>query len=93
MGPKFGPATQPQQVTQPEAGIKSSEHLWTGIGAAFPIIMSMTGNLPPATAAKVSAAIIGIYVIARTALKMAHVFGLAKNIPDLPDVGQEVPKV
>ena len=72
----------------PPSGFKSSE--FSAIVATAVAIGS--GHVPPDLQPLV-AALVGLYVAARTVLKAVHALGYAKAVPDLPDVNlQGLPK-
>lgn len=60
-------------------GYKSSEFITT-VGT----MVSIASGLVPPQYAPIVAGIGGVYVAARTLLKIVHSMGYAKNIPDLP---------
>jgi hypothetical protein len=68
----------------PAPGYKSSE-LWATVATVVPLAM----GLVPAPYAPVVAAVTGVYVAARTLLKVVHAMGYAKAVPDLPNVTGE----
>lgn len=70
------PAEMP---TEPTHGYKSTEFATTVVAA----ITLATGAVPPQYAGLV-AAVVGVYVAARTLLKVFHSMGYVKQIPDLP---------
>lgn len=77
------PTTAPMTIIPPPApatGFRSSE--LAGLVAAAAAIGS--GQIPPNLAPYV-ATLAGIYAICRTLLKLAHLWGYAKGIPDLPE--------
>lgn len=69
---------------QPTPGYKSSE-LAVTVASIVPIAM---GLIPPAYAPLV-AGVAGVYVAARTLLKVVHALGYAKKLPDLPAIPLE----
>ena len=72
---------------QPSPGYKSSE-LFTILAAAGGI---SSGQIP-ANLAPYVAALVGIYSICRTVLKIAHAWGYAKTVPDLPENPAPLPQ-
>ena len=81
-------ATPAAKAFVPTSGFKSSE--FTAIVATAVAIGSghVPTNLQPLVAA-----LVGLYVAARTVLKAVHALGYAKAVPDLPDVNlQGLPK-
>ncbi len=81
------PQTETPNVVQvtnaPVAGFKTTEFYTT----AATIIGIASGLVPPQYA-WIVAALSGVYTVARTAIKAAHAAGMAKQIPDLPSVGE-----
>lgn len=81
-------ATPSAKAFAPTSGFKSSE--FSAIVATAVAIGS--GHVPPDLQPLV-AALVGLYVAARTVLKAVHALGYAKQVPDLPDVNlQGLPK-
>lgn len=74
----------PTVQAKPVSGFKSSE-LAVTVATALPIVLGYV----PASYAPLLAALGGVYVAARTLLKVVHALGYARSIPDLPQV--EVP--
>lgn len=75
-------------AAKPVTGYKSSE-LAVTVATAVPLIL---GLVPPNYAPLV-AAIGGVYVAARTLLKVVHALGYAKALPDLPQLPEIPPEV
>ena len=73
----------------PKSGATSTEFWLTGIVSAWaafsPMVLAPYSILIPAGA-------IGLYTIARTVLKVAHMLGQAKALPDLPDLPVSIDK-
>ena len=86
IAPQQNPSPSPTYAA-PSAGFKSSEFLTTVVSA----VALSSGYVPPHYSALV-ASIAGLYVAARTFLKAVHALGYTKNVPDLPQLPQEVQK-
>lgn len=69
----------PVPVSTPKPGWQSTEFATTLVAA-----IALASGAIPERYAPIAAAIAGLYVACRTALKMLHVSGFAKNVPDLP---------
>lgn len=68
-------------VNDPVAGFKSTEFYATAV-----YVLSTALGVMPEKYAVPAAALIGVYVACRTLLKALHTAGLAKGVPDLPEV-------
>ena len=81
------PAATQTPAAKPTTGYKSSEFAITVVSAG-----ALASGLVPANYHPLVAAIAGVYVACRTLLKVVHALGYAKQIPDLPDLPNEVTK-
>lgn len=80
--------TVPDQQTAsvPAPGYKSTEFL-----SAVTVVAGMVFNAVPEKFAPLAAAVVSVYMACRTLLKVLHVLGYAKQVPDLPDVPKSLP--
>ena len=81
------PAAAQVPAAKPTTGYKSSEFAVTVASAA-----AIASGLVPAHYQPLLLALAGVYTSARTLLKVVHALGYAKQIPDLPDLPNEVTK-
>lgn len=75
------PAAPAAVSAKPVTGFKSSE-LAVTVATAIPLVLGCV----PANYAPLVAAVGGVYVAARTLLKVVHALGYAKALPDLPQL-------
>jgi len=69
----------------PKPGIQSTEFWMTAITNLMAVAGMITGKMDPNTGAVVMAVINSVYGLARNGVKAAHAYGLATNVPDLPE--------
>jgi len=65
----------------PSSGFTSSEFAATAVS-----VIGFASGLIPQQYTPLIAAVVGVYVAARTLLKVVHALGYAKQVPDLPEI-------
>ena len=73
-------------ASAPKPGLQSTEFWLTALTNIMAIAGMVTGKMDPSTGAAVMGAINSVYALARNGVKAAHAYGLAQNVPDLPDL-------
>lgn len=79
----------PDANARPTPGVSSTENFWSGIAFVAPYLNSYAGTLTTEQAALYSMIVACLYTVCRTALKVAHIYGYARSVPDLPENPKE----